>query len=196
MKAKQPILRRNLLKIFCISIVLSGVFYTTQTSNGYQLVNSVMSWISDNINGGDFSKADGNMSSLRNDKSYNFAEQDSVSMFSNYEYDVVLAENTTNNTNSSNNIAATVNTMTNTLAFEAEQPEMISLSLASGVSSELAAGMSKSQSDMVAGLTSNMSRSQIVSRLKEDRSFRQSMQNAAGSSVNKEMYKQMAASYK
>lgn len=193
MKAKQPILRRNLHKIFCISIVLSAVFYITQTSNGYQLVNSVMSWISDTINGGDFSKPDGNMSALRNDKSYNFAEQDSVFMFSNYEYDVVLAENTTNNTNSSNNIAATVNTMTSTLAFEAEQPEMM---LASGVYSELAAGMSKSQSDMVAGLTSNMSRSQIVSRLKEDRSFRQSMQNAAGSSVNKEMYLQMAASYK
>ena len=184
MKAKQSVLKRNLHKIFYLFIGMSLVLCSFKSSslNGSvqknQGMTNLISWVSNNINRGNgynFAKADANRPALKNCNSHGFTSVDSTSITSNYDYKVTLS--VTNNDPS----AAVI-------AFDDPVKQVDLSDLMSNIPAELLAGMEPSQVRALSDLTSAMSAAQVVSKLKEDKLFRQEVQNAGGSMISKDLY--------
>jgi hypothetical protein len=185
MKTRQTVPARNLHKIFYIligmSIVLCSFKTLSLTKSAHQNngVHQMMSWISNTINSGkgyNFSEADGNHASIKNYDTSGFAAADSASLTSNYSYKVSLS-------------LPASNVSTDMVALNTPKQSESNLSdVMANVPAELLAGMDPSQVKNISDLTSAMSAAQVISKLKDDKSFRQDIQNAGGSLISKDMY--------
>lgn len=152
--------------------------YLNRSVKENKTINNVISWISNSINNGsgsDFSHADGDNAPLKNYDSYRFGARDSVSMTSKYDYNVALS-----NTTDEATFAAT--------AIDAHQPKVMLSDAVSNIPAEVLAGMTATEVQALSDITSAMSVAEVVSKMRDNKSFRQEVLNAGGPAIGKDLY--------
>lgn len=200
MKARKTFLKTNLFKIILLATALFiglSVYRSVQlskranleVSNGRtssnpvkkrRLVNRVLTWMSANINkrkGGNFWKESKKSSSSKYHSLW-INTEDLVALTSNYDYkglddQVSMGQNDTMEPPVDMQNAAVQTGLPNG-RFE----------IPIGISGK----MTTAQHQSVSELTANMSSEAVISKLNEDKAFRESMQNASGMEITKDTF--------